>query len=162
MTEECYNKFVNLFLLDSLVTGIDRHGENYKFIKNKNSKLWEDVIALDHELLSISDFMRLYDYNGSSKDRFQDFLTDVKDTYYPFDYEKFISHRDRIKKINSLIASGDLSPESIAFLKSATEYDYPKIYRDVHKEYLLTTGTDYNYDMISRLWDYNRETLELR
>ena len=164
MTEECYNKMVNLFLLDNLVSSIDRHGQNYRFVKNTTSNLWEDVIALDHEGISITESVHdTLKATGTSygKSDFNKFLDEKAVVYYPFNQDTEITHYERIKQINNLICSGELSTEHINFLKSATEYDIMRTYKGVHDDYNLVTNTQSYFDAIARLWDYNRGALEL-
>ena len=160
MTEECFNKLIDLYLLDNLTSQGDRHGKNLFFVKNKDSGLWEDVIAIDNEILNLNSFSLT---TRDPKDVFQTFLKTRGFAYFPSNCQTILTHEERIRCLNDLIASGDLSRERVDFLKKALDYDITtrhgelsKEYKFPHRELVLK-----HREMLARLWDYNRDNLEL-
>lgn len=160
MTEECYNKLVNMHLLDNLTTNCDRHSNNYFFVKSKGSDKWEDIVTIDHEYLGVVEYECV---GGNTYECIENYVKNKHSMIMPMDTHKELSHSHRIKSINQMIDKGKLSDQNIALLRNATEYDLLGAYDKILNKYQINSETlDYYRRLIDGLWEYNRKNLTLR
>ena len=166
MTENCYNQLINIFLLDELRMDFDRHYNNYIFYKRPGSKKYEGIIPFDLE--QVTPFV-LMNNEGLEFDKnfgFHYLINKLEyDSQTAIEYlEDNKTYADRIIDIIELIQHGYLSDKSIKILKKEIEYDFPKGVVDVCQNPYLKECKDLVYDVYSRIWEYNRDTIgrELR
>lgn len=160
MTEECFDKMIRMFLLDTLTTQGDRHSKNYFFVRNKQSKLCEDIIAIDNEVLNINQYSLS---KMPTSESFDNFLTSRELMYFPLSVQTGLTYEEVNRELNKLISSGNLSQEQIDFIKSVLDYDIALSHGRVADEYNIPNRQLFlkHEEMLERLWDYNRTTLEL-
>ena len=158
MTEECFEEFVNYFLLGELRTDDDGHAYNYFFYKiSPYTRKFEGVIPIDMD--EGSEIMDIVENKGD----FNQFLhCCYYSTYTPiwFKQDAEFNHKERLTKIKELIHSGNLTQSQIDFLKKAISYDFPQEYLNSCKKYNWGENVSEKVEGLKYLWDYNRKTLD--
>ena len=154
MTPSCLTAFKNMFLVDELRTDGDKHLKNYFFYKSKDSNKYEGIIGIDLDL------MQIYNYCGSKKEDFANFLVYPYQTATPHQAYDNVSYKQRITDMRQLVQDDVLSASNINAIKSALEYDFPKEMKNACKDSKLGFGEKNEIvKPIERLWEYNRETI---
>lgn len=149
MTEDCFEKFISLFLLDEIRTECDRHQSNFFFIKHKNAKKYEDIIPIDNEFAQVA-------YNqADTADKFKDFLefsylSETPSSAY-FD-ETFINRMNGIKQ---LLHEGKLTPAQIALIKKELQYNLPKAIKEGSHHPELEQNCQDASNAMSYIWEYH-------
>lgn len=154
MTPECLEQLKNVFLADEMRTDVDRHVNNFFFYKRKGSDKYEGIIVID------LDQMIIYNYCGTKKDDFGDFLFYPYKTATPQIVEDNACYKQRVVDIREMIDDGVLSNENLKTMKSILQTDFPKEIKQVCKKQKLPRNF-INRAVIpaERLWEYNRETI---
>ncbi len=154
MTEDCYNQYTSLFLIDTLRTETDRNPNNLFFYKTDNSDKYSGIIAIDHTLTRLPS--KIYHISDSI-----------------FDFEKFLYHeflstqnailqskdsfKNRHDSLCDLLHSGKLSNSNIETLKKALQFDLPGEIKKVGKHYNIPSSiVEKKYYSNERLWEYNQ------
>ena len=154
MTPGCLTDLQNMFLVDELRTDGDKHLKNYFFYKTKDSDKYEGVIGIDLDL------MQIYNYCGSKKEDFTNFLVYPYQTATPHQSYDNVCYKQRITDMRQLAQDGVLSASNINVITSALEYDFPKEVKSACKDCKLGFGERNDVVRpVERLWEYNRETL---
>lgn len=154
MTPECLEELINMFLIDELRTESDRHMKNYFLYKNKGSKKFNGVIAIDHDLISLIDTDCIY------QKLFKSFLKHKYWSNSPTLNCVYISYEDRIKRLRQMLDDGVLSEENVTALKDALTFDFPGKIKETGEYYnVKKRKVNGIYTPISFLWDYNRKEL---
>lgn len=154
MTPDCLEQLQNVFLVDEIRTDMDRHTQNYFFYKSPLSKKYEGIIVIDLEQMIV------YNYCGTSKDEFMQFLYFPYTSVTPQQSIDEMNYLQRVKNIRELIQDGVLSPNNIQTLKDALRYNYPKELKSVCKEKALSRKErNQIITPIQRLWEYNNQTI---
>ncbi|MBQ7351274.1 MAG: hypothetical protein IJW59_00180 [Clostridia bacterium] len=154
MTEECYEQYLNMFLIDILRTEDDRHSGNYFLYKTqKIGSNFAGIIPIDLESTIISMF------GIDSKDAFEQFVKDPYPSFTPRLAIQYSSHEDNIRNILEHLHKGSFSKANVSALKSALEYDFPKNYSRIADKYKANKDYCDNFSAIKYLWEYNQETL---
>ena len=154
MTPSCLTALQNLFLVDELRTDGDRHLKNYFFYKRKGSDKYEGVVCIDLDL------MQIYNYCGSKKEDFTNFLVYPYQTATPHQAYDNVCYKQRIVDMRQLVQDGVLSESNINAMTSALKCDFAKEMKNACKESKLGFGERNEIvKPIERLWEYNRKTL---
>lgn len=154
MTPSCLTSLQNMFLVDELRTDGDKHLKNYFFYKSKHSDKYEGVIGIDLDL------MQIYNYCGSKKEDFVNFLVYPYQTATPHQSYDNVCYKQRITDMRQLAQDDVLSKSNIDAIKSALEYDFPKEIKKACKD--SKVGFCEKNDIVKpveRLWEYNRDTI---
>ena len=124
------------------------------FYKTKDSDKYEGVIGIDLDL------MQIYNYCGSKKEDFTNFLVYPYQTATPHQSYDNVCYKQRITDMRQLAQDGVLSASNINVITSALEYDFPKEVKSACKDCKLGFGERNDVVRpVERLWEYNRETL---
>ena len=154
MTSECFAQFQNMYLVDELRTDGDKHLKNYFFYKQKESSLYEGIIAVDLDL------MQIYNYCGTKKADFTNFLVYPYQTALPQQLCDSVSYKQRMADMRQLVQDDVLSTSNIKTIKSTLEFDYPKEISKTCKEAKLGYAERKEIvKPVESLWEYNRETI---
>lgn len=156
MTEDCYNDWANLFLADRLGTYKDRHLRNYFFYRKSPEEKWQGIIVIDNEQSKIVDIIndrKLLNHG------YHYLINDKYKTTTPFQDYNLTIHAQYINCINLLLNRGVLGDSQIQLIKKALEYPYADKLKRKCERYGLDGSR--MYDLSARLWEYNRENLEL-
>ncbi len=154
MTPECLTQFQNMYLVDELRTDGDKHLKNYFFYKQKESGLYEGIIAVDLDL------MQIYNYCGAKQADFTNFLVYPYQTALPQQLCDSVSYKQRMIDMRQLVQDDVLSTSNIETIKNTLEFDYPKETSKVCKEAKLGYAERKEIvKPVERLWEYNRETI---
>ena len=154
MTTSCLTALQNMFLVDELRTDGDKHLKNYFFYKSKDSDKYEGIIAIDLDL------MQIYNYCGSKKDDFDNFLVFPYQTATPHQSYDNVCYKQRIMDMCQLAEDAVLSKENISAITSALEFDFPKEIKTTCKDSKLSFRERSEIvSPIERLWEYNRKTI---
>ena len=154
MTPSCLTALQNMFLVDELRTDGDKHLKNYFFYKSKDSDKYEGIIAIDLDL------MQIYNYCGSKKDDFDNFLVFPYQTATPHQSYDNVCYKQRIMDMCQLAEDAVLSKENISAITSALEFDFPKEIKATCKDSRLSFRERSEIvGPIERLWEYNRKTI---
>lgn len=154
MTDECFDEFINMFLLDELRSETDRHVFNYFLYKNKKSYKYEGIIALDFDLVEIltEDCLKA--------DAFKEFLKRKYSSVAPATNEVYDNYSNSINRIKKLITLDKLNKNNIATLKKGLKYDFPNNIKHVGKKHNLSDNEiNRIYTPYAYLWDYNRKEI---
>ncbi len=154
MTPSCLTALQNMFLVDELRTDGDKHLENYFFYKTKGSDKYEGVIGIDLDL------MQIYNYCGSKKEDFANFLVYPYQTATPHQSYDYVCYKQRIADMRQLVQDDVLSTSNINAITSTLEHDFPKEIKNACKDGKL--GFSERNEIcktIERLWEYNRKTI---
>ncbi len=154
MTPSCLTDLQNMFLVDELRTDGDKHLKNYFFYKSKDSDKYEGIIGIDLDL------MQIYNYCGSKKDDFDNFLVFPYQTATPHQSYDNVCYKQRIMDMCQLAEDAVLSNKNISAIISALEFDFPKEIKATCKDSKL--GFRERSEIVSpieRLWEYNRKTI---
>jgi hypothetical protein len=151
MTRECFDKYIEHFILSELRTDTDCHCGNFLLYREKNSPKFQGIIPIDLEQGEILTFA---DYHG---DNLKDFLEEKYSTFGPNGYCDFpTNYKNRIENIRALILDGRLTYNQIESIKKALNYDFPKDIKKTFKKFHEKDPKYRYYDIIARLWDYNQ------
>ena len=154
MTPDCFAQFQNMYLVDEMRTDGDKHLKNYFFYKDKESDRYQGIIAVDLDL------MQIYNYCGSKKSDFANFLVYPYQTALPQQMCDYVAYRQRVEDIRQLVRDNVLSDSNVNTITSTIEFDYPKEVSNVCKEAKVGLGERKEIiKPVERLWEYNRETL---
>ena len=155
MTEECFEEFMTIHLLDELRTDCDRHYGNFFLYKHKDSDKFEGVIPIDLEQGII--------LNSGIRDiPFSRFLRIPYKSYTPFQSYDNIGVYFRIKNIRKLLQAGNITQKQAQLMRQQLNYDFPQLILDTDEKYGLgeyASNLQSVYDNSSRLWEYNRQEL---
>lgn len=154
MTPSCLTALQNMFLVDELRTDGDKHLKNYFFYKTKDSDRYEGIIAIDLDL------MQIYNYCGSKKEDFENFLVYPYQTATPHQTYDNVCYKQRITDMRQLVEDDVLSAENIAAIITALEFDLPKETKIACKD--SKVGFSEKNEIVKpveRLWEYNRKTI---
>ncbi len=154
MTPDCLTQFQNMYLVDELRTDGDKHLKNYFFYKTKDSEKYQGLIAVDLDL------MQIYNYCGTKKADFTNFLVYPYQTALPHQTYDNTSYKNRIDNMRQLVQDDVLSTSNIDTLKDTLEFDYPQEMSNVCKETKVSHAEKKELvKPVEGLWEYNRETL---
>ena len=157
MTPDCLEMLGALYLIDELRTEVDRHEDNYFFVKGHKDRKYKGIMALDNELSAVL----LFDKIPGTQNRFQEFITQPYYSYTPLCCSTTaVTYENRIRDIKRLIQDQVLTPKQIKMLSTALNYDFPAEIRDAGKHPFLQDKASVSYDAVSRLWDYNNTELD--
>ena len=161
MTLDCYNDFVNMYIADTMLGSLDRHSGNYFFVKNKGSKLWESVIALDNEYTLAYKSM---DYYGSeirtSKDLANHVITSTTLSQNPQNVCSNVSYLERVKILRKLVEQGKFDKPQEELITRIIDYDLPTTMRKFYSKYNIRHDEAIKlYDISSYIWEAGRENL---
>ena len=152
MTPECLEMLGVLYLIDEVRTEVDRHEDNYFFVKGHTDHKYKGIVALDNELSAVL----LHDKIPDTQNRFQDFITLPYYSYTPLCCSTpAVTFENRVKDIRKLIQDQVLTPKQIKMLKAALGYDFPAEIKNAGNHPFLQDKAIPAYDAVSRLWDYN-------
>jgi len=155
MTPECYDEFVNMFLIDELRTEEDRHNANFFLYKTSDSNKYNGVIPIDHDNSNIilSDIRDRDDF-------YNNYLKSYYSSYTPSMQIDNENYRTRHLLLRHLLQSGNLSDNNVRALKEALEFDYPQEIKNAGKKcHMSQSQINEMYTPISLLWEYNRENI---
>ena len=154
MTPECLEQLKNLFLADELRTDVDRHTMNYFFYKRKGSDKYEGIIAID------LDQMIIYNYCGTKKEDFENFLIYPYHSATPQIVEDKVCYKQRVADIREAIQDGVLSEGNIETIKTILKSDFPgEVKRVCKTQRLQRMYRNRAVVPLERLWEYNNETI---
>jgi len=169
MTPECYDDIMNFFMLEELRTSGDTHLYNYFLYKFEGSDKYNGVIPIDLEESAIIS----YNYPVRSSDTFNTFVNNFPyQSTLPFrnnydyngmgfqHYYDFRTYANRMKNLKEVISKGLLSNNQCKFLKTAINYDFPKLIDDTCEKYHLGDETKQVCGIVDRLWEYNHKNLD--
>lgn len=152
MTPECLEMLGTLYLIDELRTEVDRHEDNYFFVKGPNDRKYKGIIALDNELSALL----LEDKIPSTQGKFKDFLTHPYFSYTPLCCSSLsMDYETRVKHILKLIEAQVLTPKQIKILKATLQHDFPAEIKGAGHHPFLQPDATIAYDATSQLWEYN-------
>lgn len=158
MTEDCFDDFINYFLLGELRTDDDGHAYNYFFYKSTpHERKFEGFIPIDMD--EGSEIMDLVENKGA----FNQFLhCCYYSSYTPFLFKQDLdfNYKERLTKIKELIHSGHLTQKQIDFLRRAINYNLPQEYLNACKKYNFGKDVSEKVDGLKYLWDYNHKNLD--
>ena len=154
MTPDCLTALQNMFLVDELRTDGDKHLKNYFFYKTKGSDKYEGVVGIDLDL------MQIYNYCGSKKEDFANFLVYPYTTATPHQSCDYVCYKQRISDMRQLAQDNVLSASNINAITNALQQDFPKEIKNACKDSKLRFGERAEIvKPVERLWEYNRETI---
>ena len=154
MTPNCLTALQNMFLVDELRTDGDKHLKNYFFYKTKDSDKYEGIIGIDLDL------MQIYNYCGSKKEDFENFLVYPYQTATPHQSYDYVCYKQRIADMQQLAQDNVLSSSNINAITSTLQHDLPKEIKKACKDCNLRFGERNNIvQPVERLWEYNRKTI---
>ena len=154
MTPSCLTEFQNMFLVDELRTDGDKHLKNYFFYKSKGSDKYEGIIGIDLDL------MQIYNYCGSKKEDFENFLVYPYQTATPHQSYDNVCYKQRVTDMRQLVQDDVLSASNINAITGALAHDFPNEMKNACKD--SKVGFSERNDIvkpIERLWEYNRKTI---
>ena len=154
MTPNCLEQLKDIFLADELRTDIDRHLENYFLVKRKGSEKYEGIIVVD------LDQMIIYNYCGTGKDDFENFLMYPYASHTPQVVVDRACYKQRVVDLCELIQDGVLSDGNIETLKKILQTDFPKDLMQACKKQRLSRRVLNNVvNPVEYLWEYNNQTV---
>jgi hypothetical protein len=104
--------------------------------------------------------MQIYNYCGSKKEDFANFLVCPYQTATPHQSYDNACYKQRLIDMRQLMQDDVLSASNINAITSALEYDFPKEIKSVCKYSKLKLGEKNDIvKPVERLWEYNRETI---
>lgn len=162
MTEECFDKFIGLYLVDELRTEKDRHCANYFLIKPHGNQKFEDIIPIDNEMISILNIQNVQNIANTPFKRHEGFQKFLKAYYHsvtPLSTIDFMSYEQRMNDMRDYLNDGLISDSQIELMKSALNFDYPRAITKTCKHYHLPQYTNSASTPFKYLWDYNRKTI---
>lgn len=155
MTEECFEEYINMFLLDHLRSDSDRYYANFLLFRRYLTSKFEGIIPID------LDESRAIDLGISNKEEFQSFLNTKDFSFIPSGiYGPNETYKKRTEDIQQLIQDEKLSNSQIELLRDALRYNLPKTTREMGAKYSVDKETRKQISTpTAYLWDYNRKTI---
>ncbi len=160
MTPECFDEYINMFLIDELRTEYDRHSGNFMTCKDNKTGKYTKIIPIDNECVEILETLSYGSTKKLSKTDFYYFLKNEYTSYAPINVQPEESPLQRIETICRLLQDGVLSQSNIRAIKSALGFDFAKSIKDIGKRYGLSEAKiNRAYTPIAYLWEYNNKVL---
>lgn len=155
MTEDCFEKFIDMFLVDELRSEGDRHCFNYFLYKTTYEGKFDGLIPIDFDLVAI---LNMEDY--LTKESFNRFLHKKYYSKTPLTSVVKCNHENNIRNIKKLLDDDKLSQGNIKTIKKALDFDFPGC-ANKYADHYGANEFEKNrvYTPLSFLWEYNRENL---
>jgi len=164
MTEDCYNDFVNLYLLGVFSGNYDRNPGNLFFYKTKSGAKWEGLITIDHELTLSTDCIKRYlnQYNTTvpAKVLVNDFFDTLTCFWTPQGSVNYDAHSVRLYKLKKTLAEGKFQDAQLELIDRIKEYDISTTMRHFYDKYNITgTYPTKLYDVTSYAWEKSKDIM---
>ena len=155
MTDECYNKLLNIIIADELRTDSDRHACNYFLVKHPETSKYHDIIPIDFDLCQI-----ILAKVKTEKD-FQSFISEkVYTSATPTGAsDNLLTYSKRIEDLRNLLQAGNIPEEQINFIRTYLNTRLSDEIQNIETPSQLQYCKASTHDTFAILEEYNLKTL---
>jgi len=164
ITEDCYNDYVNMFMLGDFTGNYDRNYSNYFFCKRKGSKKWESVVAIDHES-TINNFFINFNLPrncsvATAKGLSENILNEGMNFWAPHGIIEYHTTYEKICRLRELMEKGELGDSQLEMIKRIKEYDMSSTMKYFYDKYHIKGALPTKlYDVTSYAWEKSKDIM---